>query len=106
MTIQILDIPLANAPNQQLSFTANDLVFDLRITSRDTQLYMDIAVEGETVQTTARCIANQDICYYQQYKLQGNFRFEQIGTADEAPLISDNFNTEWSLIYYYDDSNS
>ena len=51
-------IPITRTPNQSISVVINDVLYEIRLTSRDGSVCADIEADGEVIVLGARVVAN------------------------------------------------
>lgn len=54
-------IPITRTPNQSISVVINDVLYEIRLTSRDGSVCADIEADGEVIVLGARVVANEAI---------------------------------------------
>ena len=91
----MLQLNLAPIPNQSLSVTLNNMLYDLRIFLAGNVMCCDLSINGTPVLTTMRLVAGAPVIPY-NYLMNGNFLISTLN--DDLPYYTQ-FGLTQFLIY-------
>lgn len=92
-------IPLSKIPNQKFRVVLGGQNCTIHIYQRGDHLYIDLAVDTNTIMAGAICTVNSNLVQYESIHFDGCLFFIDKTGCDEDPNYEE-FNARFALMYY------